>query len=89
MNPQYGLFKKGSKVKILSTIVTANHYGANPDMERMIGKEYRIQSISSSKEVIKINEWTWRPEDIVLVSDIQETDMKTKIFHFDVKELRL
>ena len=81
-------FKEGQMVTINNNIdKTVQRHSEDEDgnMRRMIGKRYKIHSISSDR--IHINGFMWAPEDLKSAEDPVPLPPKKTNILFDPKEL--
>ena len=74
----------GMKVRIIKYNVTHRLFKTTIGMRNMVGKIWKISSISKSKKgsTIRINGWTWSPDDLDPVLqplDIKE-EQKSELF---------
>jgi hypothetical protein len=67
-------FKEGDRVMIVSSSNTNNAFGANDDMQSMVGQTFTVVGIESNGPVkgYKIEGFTWHPDD--LKKSGEETD---------------
>lgn len=79
------MYKVGDIVTIRSYEHSDRKYGSNEIMERMVGKQFRIQAVYTDKTKYRINDHTW---DIFDFHDFKSDHEKTfETTSFDIKNL--
>ena len=90
IDPRYIALCKGEKVKVISTRHTQPAYSVTDEMERMVGKIYKIEHRADS--LIQLcdghNHWNWHILDVEPLHK-QKIDLSKKydVVKFDVKEI--
>jgi len=85
-------FKKGDWVTINNNLDRTNSiYGSINEMNDMRGKTFQIERVDIQENCVKVNTYTWHPNDLTLVSETSETSEtdKANIFHYDIESLSL
>ncbi len=81
--------ENGMLVKIISIGVTKKIYGANSEMEQMVGKSFKVNGVIEDK--ICLNYYSWARSDVSILTNFERIPkVKTsKKYYFDEKQLVL